>query len=93
MFCNKCGESLPENVNSCPKCGAEVSADTAQTETAETNQAPAVAAEPEYISAAGEERKIPKGFSSKKNIIIIIAAAIVLIVGGVTAVAVGTNGL
>lgn len=48
--------------------------------------------ETDYISASGEERRVPKGFSSKKNIIIVIAAAIVLIVGGVTAVAVTTNG-
>ncbi len=44
----------------------------------------------DFISAAGEERKLTKGFFSKK--IIVIAAAILLIIGGVTAAAISTNG-
>ena len=80
MNCKNCNTHRPENQTKCPNCGSEnISETQVQTET-------------EYISAAGEERKVPKGLSSKKNIIIVIAVAIVLIVGGVTAVAVTTNG-
>ena len=89
MYCNKCGAELPENAKFCINCGAEPITDTIN---AETNQAPNVETETEYISAAGAEGTVPKSFSSKKNIIIIIIAAIVLIIGGVTAVAIGTNG-
>ena len=47
--------------------------------------------ETEYISAAGAERAIPKGFSAKKNIIIIIIAAVILLIGGTITAAVLTN--
>ena len=45
-------------------------------------------AEEMNVSAAGSERAVPRGFSSKKNIIIFIIAAVLLIGGGVTAFAV-----
>ena len=87
MTCKNCGAALPENQTKCPNCGTENTPEN-QIQT----QPQTATSTAEYISAAGAERAVPKGFSSKKNIIIIIAAAIVLIVGGVTAVAVGTSG-
>ena len=86
MNCKNCGATLPENETKCPNCGTENIPEN-QTETQTQPQQ-----EPEYISAVGAERAVPKGYSSKKSIIIIIAAALVLIIGGITAVAIGTDG-
>lgn len=66
----------------CKKCGAQILENETKCPKCGTDNIA------ENISAAGKERAIPRGFSSKKNILTIIIAAFLLIGGGITAVAV-----
>lgn len=91
MNCKNCNTHLPENAQFCPKCGANTApADITQAQAGEPIQQgirqqiqQPVPSEYTGVSAAGAERAVPKGFSSKRNIIIVIAAAILLIAGSV----------
>ena len=98
LFCNKCGATMEfDKLQDQSNQGNTTTDSQPVQQAAQPSQQSAQNPTPlfeDFVhqSAAGEERKVPKGFSSKKNIIIIITAAIVLIVGSVTAVAIGTNG-
>lgn len=66
MFCNKCGEQLPEGSSFCPRCGAPIAAEQTCPTPAESTETP---------PSAEENKAVPP--KSKTPIIIAIAVIII----------------